>query len=110
MHRDKGFLLDAMDKIRHFLKDELSLTLHPQKWSLQPVTHEFQFLGAYILPGRVYPNRRVERNFLARTGKNEPDGVAMASYGGYFRHFDCYRRIYEKFFKQLENGSNSNKK
>ena len=90
-------LLLAKERIREFLQINLGLTLHPAKWQLQPVTHGFQFLGAFILPNRVYPNRRVESEFRMKVAQahgleNLPPEVRQ-SYLGYFSHFDCYRKF-----------------
>ena len=52
-----------LNPLDHFIKRELKLTLHPKKIYLQPVTNGFPFLGAYLLPYRTYPGRRIVGNF-----------------------------------------------
>lgn len=93
MHKDREYLLRCMERIRFFLKERLNLTLHPRKWSMQRACHGFKFLGAYILPGRVYPNHRVESVFFRYRKSKNVTQSGLDSYRGYFSHFDCYRRM-----------------
>ena len=95
IHSDKRVLKQAITEISKFLKDRLKLTLHPKKIYLQPVTNGFPFLGAFILPHRTYPGRRVVGNF--RQAIMHPDKDAnkqknrITSYKGVFSHFDCHK-------------------
>ncbi len=95
IHRDKEVLKQAIPKIRDFLKDQLKLTLHPRKIYLQPVTNGFPFLGAFLLPHRIYPGRRIVGNFKQTI--RQPDKNAclqkqrINSYKGLFSHFDCFK-------------------
>jgi hypothetical protein len=63
IHSDKQVLLDSISKVREFMADELKLTLHPRKIKLQPASKGFDFLGAYIYPGKITAGRRVIKNF-----------------------------------------------
>lgn len=95
IHKNKDVLLQAIPKIRDFLKDKLKLTLHPKKIYLQPITNGFTFLGAFILPYRIYPGRRIVGNFkqaILHPNKNSGKQEAkISSYKGIFSHFDCYK-------------------
>lgn len=95
IHKDKNVLKQAITQIRDFLKDKLKLTLHPKKIYLQPITNGFPFLGAFILPHRIYPGRRIVGNFRQAVFKPDKDTAKQAnritSYKGLFSHFDCYK-------------------
>ena len=95
IHSDKEVLKKAISKIRDFLKDNLKLTLHPRKIYLQPVTNGFPFLGAFILPHRTYPGRRIVSNFQQAVMHPDKDLCKqenrITSYKGLFSHFDCYK-------------------
>lgn len=91
---DKRKLIDSIPQIRGYLKEKLRLELHPKKIYLQPVQKGFAFLGAFILPHRVYPGRRLIRNFRECQRNPLPNpkeqGNRLASYLGCFSHFDSY--------------------
>lgn len=80
VHRDRNLLKSAIPKIRQFLADTLELELHPRKIQLQSVYHGFEFLGAYILPWRVYPGRRMRKK-LAK-------GIDAVAYNGILCHLN----------------------
>ena len=63
LHADRDVLLGIVPVIRDFLASRLHLVLHPRKIHLQPASHGFAFLGAYILPHRTYIGRRTKGNF-----------------------------------------------
>lgn len=56
---------------RDYLHDELHLTLHPKKISLQDCSKGMTFLGAYVMPYRRYPRWRTIRKFRFRMGQIE---------------------------------------
>lgn len=58
VHTDRHFLKQLIPKIRYFLQDQLSLTLHPRKMYLQYYTKWIKFLGHFILPYRRYIDKR----------------------------------------------------
>ena len=95
VHPDKQVLLNAIGPIRNFLRKRLHLTLHPRKIELQPAVHGFPFLGAYILPYRTYPGRRVIANFRDCLRHPLPDQCKQAqrvqSYLGLLGHCDAWR-------------------
>ena len=63
IHRDKSFLLTALDKIKRYLAIYSALELHPKKIYLQHYAKGFAFLGAYIKPYRIYINNRTKKKF-----------------------------------------------
>lgn len=93
VHQSREFLKECMERIRQFLKEELSLTMHPQKIYLQPVRGGFPFLGAFILPWRMYPGRRIVKNFRECVRNPlqdvESQWSRFQSYCGLLKHFDC---------------------
>ena len=60
--RDRRLLHHILQEGRVYLRDELGLTLHPRKISLQRVSNGVRFIGTMIRPHRLVPNRQtVER-------------------------------------------------
>ncbi len=109
VHHHKEYLLSCIPRIRDFLQKKLQLTLHPKKIYLQHYTKWVKFLGAYIKPFRIYPNRRTIGNFEKKilALQNKPEnrdsmkviGV-INSYLGLVRHYKSYM-IRKKIVKQL---------
>ena len=56
--RDKKLLLNILQEARNYLLEELGLTLHPHKVSLQRAASGVRFTGVLIRPGRTLPNQR----------------------------------------------------
>ena len=56
--RDKKLVLNILQESRNYLLEELGLTLHPRKVSLQRAASGVRFTGAIIRPGRMLPNIR----------------------------------------------------
>lgn len=56
--RDEKLLLNILQEARNYLLEELGLTLHPHKVSLQRAASGVRFTGVLIRPGRVLPNPR----------------------------------------------------
>ena len=56
--RDKNLLLNILQYARNYLLEELGLTLHPRKVSLQRASSGVRFTGALMRPGRTLPNSR----------------------------------------------------
>ncbi len=100
VHCDKEFLCHCMLQIRLYLKNELGLILHPNKVYLQPVRNGFPFLGAFILPWRVYPGNRLVKNFVQSLHKPAKNATLqkskMVSYRGILAHFDAYGFVSKK--------------
>lgn len=94
---DKERLVDAIDRIRKFLKKELLLTLHPHKIQLQPAAFGFNFLGVHVLPYRVYPGTRVLKNCKKAVVNPDNDRAKQESrinsYEGMFKHLNGTSKI-----------------
>lgn len=54
VHKDKGRLLSMLSEVRKFLKENLNLTLHPDKIYLQEVKKGVKFCGAVVKQKRLY--------------------------------------------------------
>ena len=93
-------LLRDVEVIKKYLKEELSLTLHPKKQYKQPADKGIPFIGAVVYPGFIIPGKRVRRNCykaayrLATNGDGDLDG--FVSRMGCAQHINS-----RKFFKQL---------
>lgn len=69
--RNKRLLLDILHDARIFLRDELDLTLHPDKVYLQEAKKGVKITGAVIMPHRVYVgNNTIGRLFDVIEGWN----------------------------------------
>jgi hypothetical protein len=95
-HQDKQKLLEAIPLIRSFLADQLHLTLHPKKISLQSVSHGLLFLGSVIKPYRSYLRRRTlgkryqKIKKLNETFDHDQTLAVMNSYLGMTQHYCSY--------------------
>ena len=69
--RDKRFIVDLRAKAAQWLKKHLHLTLHKDKFYLQPVTHGVQFVGSIIKPGRTYTAGRTLGNMYRRVKQTD---------------------------------------
>lgn len=56
--RDEKLLLNILQEARNYLLEELELTLHSHKVSLQRAASGVRFTGVLIRPGRALPNPR----------------------------------------------------
>jgi len=65
IHNDKKFLLSLVEKFKSFLKEKLSLTLHPKKIYIQHFSRGVKFLGAYIKPNVKFIENRTKGNFYS---------------------------------------------
>ena len=92
-----------VQKIEHFLKDELGLTLHPKKRYYQSIYKGMSFLGARIYPRCLYPSNRLQKKFkraLSKLNTGQIRDEAVISYFGYMRHIDADKyveRLFDKY-------------
>lgn len=96
--------LKDIEKIRKYLKDELGLTLHPDKFYCQEVKKGVPFLGAVIYPKCIAPSRRFKRNFLnaaAAFGVGKKDAESFISYIGHGKYMSM-KGIKSKAARRLE--------
>ena len=88
-------------KIEKFLKEELGLTLHPNKRYLQEVHKGVEFLGVVIYPNHIVPTRRFKNNFYkaaAEVGMGHRDTDSILSYLGRSKHYNS-KKIESKLFE-----------
>lgn len=65
IHSDKSLLLDTIQWAREYLREELGLTLHPHKLSIQRASQGVRFTGVMIRPFRALPNPRIVEHLYA---------------------------------------------
>jgi len=87
-------LLQIVPLIRTFLKDRLSLALHPHKVNVFSAHKGVPFLGAIVKPYQRYVSHRTRRNIGSRLpeimSKEENPfliSASVQSYIGYMKHF-----------------------
>ena len=123
VHSDKELLKSLIPKIKTFLQEELKLSLHPNKIVLQDYRKGIKFVGAYLLPNRIYSDKRTKGNFYhlidewntkirSRRGKEKltPDEIkhfqaAVNSYFGLMSHYKTYRlrkRMFERMSAKFD--------
>lgn len=111
IHTSKAYLKERIPMLRDFLRDELHLTLHPNKIVLQQHTHGVPYLGTCIKPYRNYAVcrtvgafRRAVRRMEGRIREKEPTAellvrmqMVLNSYLGYMVHVK-HSRLMQKTF------------
>ena len=99
--RDKKLLLSILQESRIYLLEELGLTLHPHKVSLQRAASGVRFTGALIRPDRMLSNPRTVEHLhdvIDRFGiESDPKGEVLHRYVGRINslmgvlvHFNTY--------------------
>ena len=97
--RDKAYMLESVGKIRVFLRRELHVGLHPDKFYIQHYSKGVAFTGAVIKFGRIYPARRTVYNFMLSIRELNKaytrEGIekclsSVNSYLGQLLHMDAY--------------------
>lgn len=116
VHQNKEYLKELLPKISNFLQADLTLTLHPKKIHLQHYKKGVKFLGAVILPNRIYTSNRTIGNFyntltkwktIAEINKQltkEELGKFISSinsYLGIMKHYNTYNQRYKIIFKNM---------
>jgi retron-type reverse transcriptase len=110
IHENKDFLLEIMEKIRNFLRENLELDLHPKKVEIRPLRRGIDFLGYVILPHmvvlRTRTRWRIIRKIKMMRKKLETDLISeekfksvLNSYFGVVSH--CRARKTEAFIKRF---------
>lgn len=99
--RDKKLLLNILQESRGYLLEELGLTLHPKKVSLQRASSGVRFTGALIRPGRMLLNSRTIEHLYDVIDRfwieSDPKGEVLQRYVnrinslmGVLTHYDSY--------------------
>lgn len=107
--KDKNKILEAMPKIREFLKVHNHLQLHPNKFYIQHYKKGIAFTGGIMKPGRAYVSNRTVTNFMYAVKRlSEAKNVkkimrqvqSVNSYLGLMQHYNSYA-IRRKVLKRL---------
>lgn len=115
IHPDKHYLIRCISIIKDYLKNELMLDLHPNKVYLQQFSKGVKYLGAVIMPHRIYLANRTKGNFFesiknhsAVARDHKPDIEeriaflsSMNSYLGIARHYKTYKLRKRMLFNNL---------
>ncbi len=81
LHHDRQFLVEMIDTLRGFLKNELLLELHPNKVTINTYHQGIDFLGYVLKPGTVLLRHKTKQRLLLRSNKKN-----IASYLGVCSH------------------------
>lgn len=115
VHEDKEYLKKVILRLSEYLQTELQVTIHPKKIYLQHYSKGVKFLGAVILPNRIYIANRTKGNFynaienqnqIAQDHKPTKEDKAdflssMNSYLGIMKHYKSYNLRKRMIFKRL---------
>jgi hypothetical protein len=115
VHPDHAYLKTVIVATRKYLKTKLMLQLHPKKIYLQHFLKGVKFLGAVIMPHRIYIANRTKGNFynairnqneIARNHKPTSEDrikfiCSMNSYLGIMKHYKSYKLRKNMIFKLL---------
>lgn len=85
LSHDKGWLLEILGRMEHFLSTELGLIIHPDKIYLQTLASGVDFLGWVNFP-RHRVVRASTRNRMFRRLVETGNGASFASYQGLLSH------------------------
>lgn len=96
MHEDPKWLESAWHYIEDFLLNNLDLVLHPKKRTLNAVNKGIDFVGYFVLPGRIYPRHDTLRRMAKRfcTFDDPRDFGQLQSINsclGYLKYGNSYR-------------------
>jgi hypothetical protein len=113
VHFDKTFLKELTPYLSNFLHSTLQLTLHPKKIHLQHYKKGVKFIGAVILPNRIYIANRTKGNFYNAIAKQnqivqnrkptraEQEALlsSLNSYLGIMKHYKSFSIRKKMIFK-----------
>ncbi|MDD2200498.1 MAG: RNA-directed DNA polymerase [Bacteroidales bacterium] len=115
VHEDKEYLRNLIPKLSEYLQSELQTTIHSKKIYLQHYSKGVKFIGAVILPSRIYIADRTKGNFYNaivkhnqivrdhKPTKEEQQAFqsSMNSYLGIMKHYKSYKLRKHMIFKHL---------
>ena len=96
VHKDKEHLKSAIPLLKEYLRNDVSLAIHPRKIYLQHFQKGVCFLGTVIKPWRIYIQNRIKGNFYAKI-RFWNDLINQNSVGG-----GSYQKGFERFSGQLQ--------
>ncbi len=106
IHENKKYLLSLLPILSDYLKNNLSLQIHPKKIYLQHFSKGLLFLGRIIKPNRIYISNRTKdgfyksiqywNKFIRKTKTIDPNNLnlflfSMNSYLGMIKHYNTYK-------------------
>lgn len=100
LHHDPGYLKVKLIYIDDFLKNKLSLTLHPGKVEIRKLSHGIDFLGYVILPHRIVLRTKTKRRMFRklRQKMSELDAGSITS--------ENFNQILQSYLGVLKQGNN----
>ncbi len=115
IHHDKHYLGRCKTYIKDYLKNKLLLDLHPDKIYFQTFSKGVRYLGAVILPHRIYLSNRIKSNFYGSIKKYNTVAKdhkpcieerksflsSMNSYLGIAKHYKTYKLRKRMLFRYL---------
>lgn len=90
---NKQELKEVLPVIEKYLKEELKLTLHPNKRYLQECHRGVSFLGAVVYPHRIQPGKRLKKNLVKALSDPNCKKETRASYLGLVKHYKNYKLL-----------------
>tara|TARA_B110000037_G_C17112518_1_gene502474 strand:- start:67 stop:1353 length:1287 start_codon:yes stop_codon:yes gene_type:complete len=113
VHPSKEYLKELIPHLSTFLHSNLQLTLHPKKIHLQHYKKGVKFIGAVILPNRIYIANRTKGNFYNAISKQnkvvqnrkptkaEQETLlsSLNSYLGIMKHYQSFNLRKQMVFK-----------
>ncbi len=113
VHGSKEYLKELIPHLSTFLQSNLQLTLHPKKIHLQHYKKGVKFIGAVILPNRIYIANRTKGNFHnaitkqnkvvqnRKPTKAEQEALlsSLNSYLGIMKHYQSFNLRKQMIFK-----------
>ena len=102
IHEDRRFLELLLQKLKNFLKNELSLELHPNKVLIKKFSEGIDFLGYIILPHHVILRTRTKKRMFKKIKQNleklkkglinkKSFDQSLQSYYGMLKHCCSYK-------------------
>lgn len=116
VHENKAYLKSLISHFTTFLHSTLKLTLHPKKIHLQHYKKGVKFIGAVILPNRIYIGNRTKGNFYNAIAKQnqivqnrkptkaEQEALlsSLNSYLGIMKHYKSFNLRKQMIFKNKD--------
>lgn len=113
VHENKEYLKALIPHLSNFLLTTLNLKLHPKKIHLQHYKKGIKFIGAVILPNRIYIANRTKGNFYnaittqnkvvqnRKPTKAEQEALlsSLNSYLGIIKHYQSFNLRKQMIFK-----------
>ncbi len=102
MSNNQEYLRDILSLVGQFLKEELKLTLHPNKIEIRDYYLGIDFLGYVIFPKFILPRTKTKKRIFRKLtekaqkineGKASPESLnqALQSYLGYLSHCNSHK-------------------